>query len=289
MTPLKAATHNLFVKMEAFNAGGSHKSRAARHIVQDMLDNGDTKGKRILEKSGGNFGIGLALAAAKHGISVDLVIAPHFSPIKRALCEQYGARIVGDEMFQEGVMSRDVVDALMAENPGLYHFTDQFANAANIRAHLTETGPELAEQLKMTGIGSNQPLFFVGTAGTGASFGGISKVLAGHFDNLTGVMVEPEGSDFLNDVWVCHALDGAHVGEFPPFLDRSLIHERRWVTNEQAFDGQGLMARDIGFFPGVTSGSTYKVARELADARPDAIVVSIAYDHGEASLMQRAA
>jgi cysteine synthase len=292
MTPMQMTGHNQFIKMEAFNPGGSHKGRAARFIIRDLLDKGiigvQSK-KRILEKSGGNFGIGLALAAAQQGIKVDLVVAPHFSPLKRALCEQYGARLVGDELFRDGLNSRQVIETLLERTPDAYHFTDQFANDNNIRAHLQETGPEIAEQLKASGVRKDQPLFFVATAGTGASFSGISTILGQHFDNLHCIMVEPKGGNFLNCCWVCHKLDGAHVGEFPRFLDKNKITGHHWISDDEAFAGQRMMALDIGFFAGATSGGTYIVARNIARSRPDAAVVSIAYDQGEASLLQRSA
>lgn len=51
-----------------------------------------------------------------------------------------------------------------------------------------------------------------------------------------------------------------------------------------ALDGQNHMARDIGFFPGMTSGANYAAARRVAEANQDALIVTVAYDSGESYL-----
>ncbi len=57
--------------MEHVNPAGSHNARTARHIIRKAIADGELKPgerRRIIEKSGGNFGVGLAFKAAKHDI-----------------------------------------------------------------------------------------------------------------------------------------------------------------------------------------------------------------------------
>jgi cysteine synthase len=286
LTPIR--THeNIVVKMEAFNMAGSHKSRAARFMVQDAVDRGLLQpggSRRILEKTGGNLGVGLAYAASKLDIGVDLVVGRSFSRVKRALCEAFGARLAGEDLLDRGLQPKDVIAHLLANDGDSYLFLDQFNNRANYQAHLVETGPEIVLQIDALCLDPARPLILVCGAGTGASFGGISAALAAEYRPFTGVLVLPEGSDLDKGVFPTHALEGIAVGVTPPFLDRSRVDRIIYVSNDQARRGQSRMAASIGYYPGMSSGANFHAAELIARENPNAIVVTIAYDNGEAYL-----
>lgn len=287
-TPLRAARENLLVKMEAFNPGGSHKARPARHIVDRAVREGaiaPSGRRRILEKTGGNLGIGLAIAAGRLDIGVDLVIGLGFSPLKRALCVAYGARLVGIERLKAGLTPKEVVAELLAGDPEAWHFTDQFANSANLTAHETETGPELVAQLLAHGIDPGRPIVLVKGAGTGASLTGIGRRLRETFREVEIIAIQPDGCDMLGGRFVEHRLEGVAVGVVPPFLDATLVDAVVSVDFTRARAGQRAMARDLGFFPGASTGAGYAVALAQASARPDAIIVTLAYDTGDYTLL----
>lgn len=284
-TPLRRKG-NILVKMEALQPGSSHKARASRHIIRRAIENGDLcpgGPRRILEKSGGNLGVGLAFEAARHGIGVDLVIGLSFSRIKRAMCERYGARVICDDLLRAGMSPKEVVLKLAEEQPERYFFTDQFSNEANLAAHLAETGPEVTAQLRPL-LRKGQPLILVLGAGTGASFQGISTVLKDAFDNVSCHLVMPEGCDLATNSFCDHPLEGFAVGVRPPFLDLALVDDIHQIDGAGARAGQARMATDIGFFPGMTSGANYAVAHRLGAAHPDALILTLAYDSGEAYL-----
>jgi cysteine synthase len=286
-TPLRRVGENLLVKLELLNPGGSHKSRAARHIVDRAIREGELApggSRRIIEKSGGNLGVGLALAAARHDIGVDLVIGLSFSPIKRALCEAFGARLVGVEALRAGASPKEVVRDLVDRDPDGYYFTDQFANEANLAAHRSETGPELVAQLREAGLDGARPIILVKGAGTGASLTGVAERLKDVFPDVSIVAVQPAGCEMLAGRFRDHALEGIAVGVTPPFLDATLVDEIADVSNEEARAGQRRMARETGFFPGASSGACYAVAAGVAARRPDALVVTLAYDFGDYTL-----
>ncbi|MFT4706215.1 MAG: cysteine synthase [Yoonia sp.] len=44
------------------------------------------------------------------------------------------------------------------------------------------------------------------------------------------------------------------------------------------------MASELGFFPGISSGANYHASKSVSKSNPDAIVVTVAYDSGEAYL-----
>jgi len=284
-TPVRACG-NILVKMEAFQPACSHKARAARHILRraiadgKLIPNGQV---RLLEKSGGNLGVGLAFEAARHGINVDLVIGLSFSRIKRALCERFGARIVHETWLRDGMTPKEVIAKLIETQPERYFFSDQFSNDANLQAHLTETGPEFAEQIAQV-LGQKQELILVKGAGTGASLQGIATSLRDRFGRLECHLVMPQGCDLATNTFTDHALEGFAVGVKPPFLDLGQVDFIHSVSTLQAQDGQVAMASDLGFFPGMSSGANYAAAKRVAEENPRALVVTLAYDNGESYL-----
>ena len=278
---------NIITKMEAWQPGSSHKARAARYMIQAAIAQGDLEpntDKRIIEKSGGNLGVGLAYAAAQYGIGVDLVIGLSFSRIKKQLCEHFGARVIKEDWLSEkGMTPKEVIQALTCEQDHNYFFTDQFSNKANARAHLQETGPEFVAQIKPH-VRQDQQIILVKGAGTGASFNGIIRALKEFSPQAKSCLVVPDNCDVLKDVYADHKLEGFCVGTKPPFLDLETVDKQFFVSTEQASSGQNLMAQNLGFYPGMTSGANYYAATKIAQQNPDALVLTLAYDSGESYL-----
>jgi cysteine synthase len=289
MIPVISPLDNLRIKMEHLNPGGSHKSRAARYIVENAIASGELRPggpRRILEKSGGNFGIGLAFEAARHDIGVDLVIGLSFSALKRAMCREYGARLVGLDLLHRGMQPNDVIATLLAEEGDGYFFTDQFANPGNFEAHLQETGPELLRQIRAD-LDRFAGCSLVLGAGTGAHAAALTMVLRDVCADVELVLVEPENCSFAEARFGEHAQKGTAVGVLPPFLDFAQVGRAISVSDAEAFEGQKRFARDTGFYPGPTSGANYHLARQMAAASPERLVISMIYDAGDCYLDQR--
>ncbi|WP_084268445.1 PLP-dependent cysteine synthase family protein [Allorhizobium undicola] len=287
-TPMISPRANLRVKLEHMNPAGSHKARAARHILRKAIAEGELKPggiRRILEKSGGNFGIGLAFEAMKLGIGVDLVIGLSFSPVKRRLCEEFGARLVGVDLLHEGKQPKQVIATLLEEQGSRYFFTDQFANDANFQAHIEETGPEIIAQLDRDADRFDGVTLVVG-AGTGAHAAALESVFRPHFKKFELVVIEPENCSFLEGTFGSHGQQGAAVGVRPPFLDLAKVDAFAPITDQQAGEGQRMMARHCGIYPGPTGGANYLVAHDLAIRHPERLVLTMTYDTGEGYLSQ---
>lgn len=226
--------------MESRNPAGSHKARSARFVIERAISEGHlTPGgkRRILEKTGGNFGVGLAYEAGRHNIGVDLVIGLSFSRVKRNLCEHFGARIVGDDLLNEGKSPREVVEQYLADGQNDYYFTDQFNNPANLEAHTVETGPEIVRQIKDEVGDTDKQIILVKGAGTGASFSGIAAALRETFANVALHLVVPDGCDLQASKFVDHTIEGITVGILPPFLDLSQIDLFHSATRDMAIQG----------------------------------------------------
>ena len=289
-TPMRRISKNLLVKLEHYNPTGSHKYRAAKYIVSKALLDGQLKPygeKRIIEKSGGNFGLGLAFEASKHGIGVDLVIGLSFSPIKRILCEQFGARLVGLDLLKKGVQPKDVISIMLRKNEGKYFFSDQFNNPENLRAHYQETGTEVVAQIRQEAL-SGEEIILVKGAGTGASLTGIAKKLRESFDKVKVFLVHPSSCDIKGGKFGEHIMEGTMVGVHPPFLDLNLVDDLISVTNAQAMEGQRMLAQQIGIFPGISSGANFYAAFTMSQKFKKTTFITVSYDLGEGYLLKKA-
>ncbi len=288
-TPMIRISNNLFVKLQHYNPTGSHKYRAAKYIVNKAISDGHLKPHgetRIIEKSGGNFGLGLAFEAAKQGIQVDLVIGLAFSPLKRSLCEQFGARLVGLDLLKNGLQPKDIIFTMLRENPGKYFFSDQFNNPENLAAHYEETGVEVVEQIRDE-ILPGKAVALVKGAGTGASLTGIARKLRESFEKVDVFLVHPSTCDVKNGKFSAHIMEGTMVGVHPPFLNLDMVDDFVSITNAQAVEGQKMLARQIGIFPGVSSGANFYAASMLSQKFEQTIFITISYDLGEGYLLKQ--
>ncbi|AWK88199.1 PLP-dependent cysteine synthase family protein [Azospirillum thermophilum] len=283
-TPLLELLPGVLVKLECNNPGGSHKVRAARHIVQRALDRGEIVPgvTTVIEKTGGNFGFGLAVACRDIGVPVELAVGLGFSPVKRRCLEMFGARLIGIPMLEAGATPREVVEWHLARGKELgrqYHYTDQFNNPASLAAHEFETGPEIAGQLAARDEVTS--LTFVSCAGTGACLSGVARALRTAGYDVEVVLVEPAGCDSRNGVFVDHRLEGASVGVAPPMVDWSMVSHAAPVSAEEMAATQREFAARTGYFVGNSSAACLHVAQSLSHrATKTHKILAIIYDHG---------
>ena len=82
--------HNVWIKSERSNPGGSIKDRIGLSMVEDAEATGKLKpGGTIIEPTSGNTGIGLAMVAAVKGYKIVLVMPDSMSVERRRLMLAY--------------------------------------------------------------------------------------------------------------------------------------------------------------------------------------------------------
>ncbi|GFM83068.1 pyridoxal-5'-phosphate-dependent protein [Pseudomonas cichorii] len=285
MSKLIKSGERFFTKMEMNNPGGSHKYRAASVIIDAALRSGEIIPgvTTVIEKTGGNFGFGLVAACHKHGIPIELAIGLGFSQTKRNLLECFGAKLIGKEMLRDGLSPKEVVNFHLQNQQAMgksYYYTDQFNNLVGVEAHRYQTAPELARQLEEAKSGKK--LLFIGCAGTGASFTGITLGLKDHGFDVSTIMVDPQGCDSREGVFSDHRLEGMAVGVCPPFLDWSLVNRRFNVDHAEMLAAQRWFFMQNGAFVGNTAAACISVARQMMSQKDyaDSTIVTIAYDAG---------
>jgi cysteine synthase len=267
----------LLAKLEYRNPGGSVKDRVAVAMIDDAEQRGVLRsGMTIVEPTGGNTGIGLALVAAVRGYGLVLTMPDTMSVERLALLRQLGAEVV----LTAGILMSDAVDAarrLVASRDDAV-MLDQFSNPANAGIHRRTTAVELWED------SDGAVDVFVCAVGTGGTITGVGEVLKKHNPNVRVVAVEPAGSALLSGGEPGpHQMPGIGVGFIPPILNRAILDEIIVVTDEEAFSSARRLAREEGIVAGVSSGAAVHAALRIA-ARPEsegAVVVTLIPDTGE--------
>jgi cysteine synthase A len=253
------------------------KDRVGIAMIVDAEQRGVLRpGTTLIEPTGGNTGIGLALAAAVKGYRLILTMPETMSTERVALLRHLGAEVV----LTPGILMRDAVAKareLVAQHPGAV-MLDQFANAANVNVHRQTTAMEIWEDT------AGAVDIFVSAVGTGGTLTGVGEVLKSRKPAVRVVAVEPTGAAVLSGGPAGpHSMPGIGVGFIPAVLNRSIIDEIITVSDDEAFACARRLARVEGIVAGISSGAALHAALSLA-ARPEAhdqnIVVLLA-DGGE--------
>ncbi|MBS1240199.1 MAG: cysteine synthase, partial [Proteobacteria bacterium] len=153
--------HEVWIKSERANPGGSIKDRIALAMVEAAEKSGDLKpGGTIVEPTSGNTGIGLAMVAAVKGYKLVLVMPESMSLERRRLMLAYGATfdLTPRELGMKGALAR--AQEILAATPGSW-MPQQFENPANIAAHAKTTAQEILADFSdmppdvlITGVGT---------------------------------------------------------------------------------------------------------------------------------------
>jgi len=273
---LKFKNHNIYIKLEKFNLGGSIKDRAALNMIEDAEKKGMLKeGSIIIEPTSGNTGISLALIGRLKGYRVVLVMPDSMSEERRQLIKASGAELI----LTEGAlgMKGSIEKAKnMSEEDGRYFVPSQFDNKANMEAHYKYTGEEILNELGHVDV-------FTAGVGTGGTFTGISKRLKEVNPNVYLVPVEPDTSAVLSGEDAGpHKLQGIGAGFIPSIYDDKYADEVIKVSYENAKKEAIKFSRETGILVGISSGANIYSAKLLDEKfNGEKKIVTISPDGGE--------
>ncbi|MBS0553452.1 MAG: cysteine synthase family protein [Proteobacteria bacterium] len=273
---------NVFAKMESLNPGGSHKVRIALGMVLDAERKGVLvrgKGQTIIEPSGGNTGIGLAIVGNILGYRVVLVIPDNYSPEKQKLLRLYGADVMLSDSRMGNNSHGQKAMELQLENPE-YVMLNQQRNSANPETHRTMTAPEI-----IRAFGDRRVDCFVGGIGTGGHITGIGETLKAQWPGLKVFGVEPEQCDLLNDHHAPHDIQGLSIGIVPEILNLSVLDGMLKVSKSECLDRVRRTMANDGISLGISSAANLAAISKLSrDLPPDAVVLTMVYDGVESYL-----
>ncbi|OQR97509.1 cysteine synthase [Achlya hypogyna] len=289
----------ILAKAEFLNPSGSVKDRASRYLIETAEREGKLKhGGTIVEATGGNTGLGLALVAAAKGYKAVFTMPANTSDEKVALMQVLGATT----HVQPGVPLSDpahfynVAKRLIAANPDTHFGPDQFENTANFQAHYETTGPEIWRQTRGHVDG------FVAASGTGGTIGGISKFLKEKNPAVKVWVVDPvsgPAAGYVNSGRTNSFFrggfemlpvtpggdtiaEGIGLSRVTPNFKKSVVDHGIVVTNTEIVRMAYHLLRHDGIFVGPSAAlnvvGAVKLARELG---PGHTVVTVLCDGGD--------
>ncbi len=258
----------ILVKLEGQNPGGSVKDRIAKAMIERAESDGELfPGRRIIEPSSGNTGIGLALIAQLRGYPVTIVMPDNTTAERRQLLAAFGADIVLTPGIEgsNGAVRR--AQQLADDNPE-WAFLYQYGNEANPQAHYDGTGPEILRDVP-------EITHFVAGLGTSGTLLGVGTFLKEHKPCVRVLAVEPPAGEKVEGL---RSLDDGFV---PPVFEKwggaDLLDGKRIVRPYESVLWTRRLMTDCGIFAGISTGAVLagavKVAERLAVDETATIVV----------------
>lgn len=274
---LFGTTHEVWIKSERGNPGGSIKDRIALSMIEDAEQRGVLKpGATIIEPTSGNTGVGLAMVAAVKGYKLILVMPESMSIERRRLMQAYGATfdLTPREKGMKGAIAR--AEELSASIPGSW-IPQQFNNPANIEAHVRTTAQEI-----LADFPEGLDVLITGV-GTGGHLSGCARVLKQAWPQLKVYAVEPTASPVISGGSPApHPIQGIGAGFIPGNLDTSLLDGVIQVDGDAAKDMGRRAATTEGLLVGISSGATLAaIAQKLPELPAGSRVLGFCYDTGE--------
>ncbi len=269
--------HQVYIKLEKQNPGGSIKDRIALAMIEDAEKAGILKpGGTIIEPTSGNTGIGLSFVAAVKGYKMIITMPESMSIERRKIMEAYGAEFVltPKELGMKGAIAKAQELAETIEGAWV---PQQFENNSNPTVHYNTTAKEILADFPQ-GVD-----YLITGVGTGGHLSGIGKALKEVNSSTKVVAVEPTDSPVISGGQPGpHAIQGIGAGFIPTNLDTTVVDESIQITKDEAFEFAKKAAKFEGIFVGISTGASLAAVSKKLDAiGTDAKILTVNYDTGE--------
>ncbi len=269
--------HEIWMKLESANPGGSIKDRIALSMIEDAEIKGILKkGSVIVEPTSGNTGVGLAIVAAVKNYELILVMPESMSIERRRIMAAFGAKfeLTPREKGMKGAIEK--AQEILEDNPNAW-IPQQFENQANIDIHVNTTAQEIVNDFP-DGFD-----YLITGVGTGGHITGVSSVLKEKFPNIKVFAVEPDASPVISGGEPGpHPIQGIGAGFIPKNLHVDLLDGTITVSKDEAFEFTRRAAKEEGLFAGISSGATLAAtSKKLSEIPDDSKILIFNYDTGE--------
>ncbi|ANT53199.1 PLP-dependent cysteine synthase family protein [Mesorhizobium amorphae] len=294
---LGPAHATIYVKAEFFNPAASVKDRLALNIIEAAERSGALRpGQTVVEATSGNTGIGLAMVCAQKGYPLVVTMADSFSVERRKLMRMLGAKVVLTPRAQKGFgMYKKAVE--LAEANGWF-LARQFETEANAAIHEATTAREIVNDF----AGSRLDCFVTGY-GTGGTVAGVARVLRRERPETRIVLTEPANAQLVGSGKPQErGKNGAPAASHPAFephpiqgwtpdfipnvlqeaIDKRYYDEVMPIAGPEGIKWAKALAQQEGIFTGISGGSTFAVARQIAGTSPaGSVILCMLPDTGE--------
>ena len=270
----------ILLKLESENPTGSLKDRVALAMIEAGERSGRLKpGGRVVEYTGGNTGVSLALVCAARGYPISIVTSDAFSAEKRNHMAAVGADLTVIPSVAGGMdeaLTRSMIEAAgrIAEQSGAF-WTDQLNNVDQLAGYQT-----MADEIWAQTQG--EITAFVQVTGTAASVRGTGQALRRRKPDIHVVAVEPSESAVLSGGRTgVHRIEGIGAGFVVPLWQPAAADEIVTVSTDEAMAMARALAQNEAVFAGTSTGANLVAALAVGKRLgPQATVVTLACDSG---------
>ena len=270
--------HEVWVKNERANPGGSIKDRIGLAMIEDAEKSGALKpGGTIIEPTSGNTGIGLAMVAAVKGYKLVLVMPESMSIERRRLMLAYGATFDLTDKTKGMKGAIDRAHELVSQTDGAW-MPSQFDNESNWKVHARNTAQEILDDFAETPFDA-----LITGVGTGGHLTGCAEVLKGRWPQMKAWGVEPSLSPVISGGQPGpHPIQGIGAGFIPDNLHTQSIDGAIKVDPEDAKEMARRCASEEGMLVGISSGATLAaINSKLDELGSGSRILGFNYDTGE--------
>lgn len=246
----------IYVKLEYFNPGGSIKTRVAAKMIESAEEKGILQqGNTIIEATGGNTGIGLAIVANVKKYNFVAVVPDNYSIERIKILKKYGAKVILSKSEYGNDSHIKLVRDMVAQNTN-YIWLNQFENSASVKAHYEGTGKEIVNQII--------PDAFVSSVGSGGTFQGIGEFLKSINSQTLLAVAQPKGCCLEQGKAIPHKIQGVSLGIVPPLLNYDMINEYLNIEYEDTIKMMDFLVQNDGLFVGLSSAQNVVAACIIA-------------------------
>lgn len=276
--------HNLYLKLESCNPGGSIKEKNAVYLVEEAEKQGLlAPGGIIVESTSGNFGIGLAIVGAVKGYQVWIVVDAKLPDPMRQMLTAYGAKLIDvplSEADEHGSMllaRMKKAKALAEATPGAW-YPCQHLNPENPNAHTLYTAREIQND-----FGGAPDAIIVGIS-TSGQITGIGSYFKKYYPKTKIIGVDVAGSVVLGTPRHPYKMTGMGLTFVPPQFNGKLVDHAFSVYDSLAFSVCRMLAQKEGLLLGASTGAIVAAgisyACQLDSQQPQSILM-VNPDRGE--------
>ncbi len=262
----------VYAKLEWYNPFGAVKDRIAANMVRDAEERGVLKpGKKLVEPTSGNTGLGLAMIANAKGYSLQSPLSNKIPLEKRTVLRFFGTDVLelDDSLCPApGAPEGAIATAMsIAETKPDYIMLNQYKNEANLMGHYLTTGPEIWRQTE------GKVTHFVAGLGTCGTITGTGRFLK---EKQRGVKVIGVYAEEDHDI--------PGVRSYRQLGQTKLFHPEEYdgtleVTTRESFDMCLRLNREESIIAGPSSGMALVGALKSIPDEPGNVVVIIFPDN----------
>lgn len=287
----------LYVKAEFFNPAGSVKDRLAISIIEEAERNGQlVPGQTVVEATSGNTGVGLAMVCAAKGYPFVATMPTSVSIERRKLMRFLGAQVILTPKEDKAMGCYHKAVELADANG--WFLARQFETDANAKIHQNTTAQEI-----MADFAGDRLDYWVTGYGTGGTFSGVAKVLREARPETKIILSEPVNAQLIDSgVSQERGADGSPAQSHPAFEPHMIqgwtpdfipavlqdsIDQKRFdklvpIDGQDGIEASKMLAQKEGIFTGISGGSTFAVALDIAQsAEPGTVILCMLPDTGE--------